>query len=76
MLGELFACQLHHPIAKEVLKASDPTHAIYFDNPAVGAFLRERLLAPGALRPWNETTRFATGAELNARAFAEDFRAQ
>jgi hypothetical protein len=35
--------------------------------------MRERVFGPGRTKPWNELTEFATGAELNAKAFAADF---
>src|SRR6185436_11592422 len=33
MLGQLFACQLHAAISREVLKNNDPANAIYTRNP-------------------------------------------
>jgi peptidyl-dipeptidase A len=72
MMGELFASQLHHTIAERVLKA-DPDKAVYVGRPEVGEYLKRHVLAPGASIPWTELTRSATGAELNARAFAADF---
>jgi Zn-dependent M32 family carboxypeptidase len=38
--------------------------------------MTKRVFAPGKTLPWNELTRFATGEELNPKAFAEDFRGQ
>jgi peptidyl-dipeptidase A len=73
MMGELFACQLHHAMARELWSASDPTHTIYFDDPAVGKFLIDRVFSQGAMLPWNSLTQYATGEPLNARAFAADF---
>jgi peptidyl-dipeptidase A len=72
MMGELFASQVHHTIAREVLKTA-PDKALYNENKAVGQFMRERVFGPGRTKPWNELTEFATGAELNAKAFAADF---
>jgi peptidyl-dipeptidase A len=71
-MGELFACQLHHTIAREVLKR-DAQGALYNGRKEVGDFLRKKVFASGRSLPWNELTRFSTGAELNAKAFAEDF---
>ena len=73
MLGELFACQLHATVAKDVLKAPDPRRAVYFDNKEVGQFLRKRVFDLGATKPWYELTREATGADLTAQAFANEF---
>jgi peptidyl-dipeptidase A len=73
MLGQLFACQVHRTVAREVLDAEDWSTAYYTDNPAVGRFMRERVFAPGRSLSWNELTRHATGEPLNAQAFAEEF---
>jgi len=72
MLGRLFASQLHHAIAREVLHAT-PSQALYVDRRDVGDFLRARVFAPGRTLRWDALTRFATGDELSARAFAADF---
>jgi peptidyl-dipeptidase A len=73
MMGELFASQLHHAIAREVYKGADPDTVVYVGNKAVGRFMRERVFAPGRTKTWNELTAFATGAELSPEAFARDF---
>jgi peptidyl-dipeptidase A len=73
MLGQLFACQVHRTIAREVLDADDWSTAFYVENPAVGQFMRERVFAPGRSLNWNELTKHATGEPLQAEAFAEEF---
>lgn len=72
LLGQLFASQVHHAIAREVLKAP-PAGALYNGRKDVGEFLRKKVFAPGRSLSWNELTRFATGEELNPKAFAADF---
>jgi peptidyl-dipeptidase A len=74
MMGELFAAQVHHTIAREVLGGVDPGKASYVGKPAVGRFMTDRVFAPGRTLRWDALTRFATGADLNPRAFAADFR--
>ncbi|MER3415714.1 MAG: peptidase M3 [Gemmataceae bacterium] len=74
MMGEMFASQLHHTIARQVLKTT-PDKAIYVGHPEVGAFMKQRVFGPGRTLSWNELTRFATGEELTSRAFAQDFAA-
>jgi peptidyl-dipeptidase A len=74
MMGELFAAQLHHAIARDVLAGADPAKAVYVGNKAVGQYLIQRVFAPGRTLDWNGLTRHATGAELSPRAFSEDFR--
>jgi peptidyl-dipeptidase A len=73
MLGQLFACQVHRTIAREVLHADDVTGAFYTKIPAVGKFMRERVFAPGRSLNWNDLTRHATGEPLGAEAFAAEF---
>jgi peptidyl-dipeptidase A len=72
LLGELFACQVHAAIAREVLQSKDPANAIYTRDPRVGQFMKTKVFSQGRLKPWNELTRFATGEELNAKSFAAE----
>jgi len=76
MMGELFASQLHHAIAREVYKGADPSTVTYVGNRAVGEFMQKRVFDPGKTLPWNELMRHATGAPLSAEAFAKEFRAK
>ena len=73
MMGELFASQVHHTIARKVYKGADPRSVVYVGNKEVGAFMRQNVFEPGATMTWNELTRHATGADLNPEAFAKDF---
>jgi peptidyl-dipeptidase A len=73
LLGQLFACQVHRAIARDVLHADDWPRAYYVKNPEVGRFMRERVFAPGRSLNWNDLTRHATGEPLKAEAFAEEF---
>jgi peptidyl-dipeptidase A len=73
LLGELFACQLHAAIARDVLQAKDAANAIYTRDPRVGRFMKSKVFSQGALQSWNNLTRYATGEELNAKAFAAEF---
>jgi len=43
MMGELFASQMHHAIAKQVLKGIDPARAVYVGNRGVGKFMCDRV---------------------------------
>ena len=74
MMGELFACQLHSSMVQELQISNDPTDAFYTNNPAVGEFMIRKVFAPGLTLPWNELTQYATGEELNAKAFAAEFQ--
>ena len=73
MMGELFACQLHAAIARDLFPGDAPAAVIYTKSPAVGKFMTERVFSQGKRLPWNELTRHATGEPLNAKAFAAEF---
>jgi peptidyl-dipeptidase A len=73
LMGQLFASQVHETLSRDVLHA-DPAAALYDGRPEVGKYLQEKVFAPGRSLPWNELTRFATGAELNAKAFAAELK--
>ena len=75
MLGELFASQVHHALIDAILPGTNPAGAIYVGNKKAGEFMRDRVYSPGLTLDWNELTRYATGEELNAKAFAEDIKA-
>jgi peptidyl-dipeptidase A len=75
MMGQLFACQVHATIAREVLRAKDVPNAFYTDNKNVGEYMKTRIFAPGATLSWNELTKYATGEDLKAKAFAAEFSA-
>jgi peptidyl-dipeptidase A len=73
MLGQLFACQVHRAICREVLKTDDVPNAYYITGPEIGKFMIDRVFAPGRSLPWNELTKHATGEPLKAEAFAAEF---
>jgi peptidyl-dipeptidase A len=74
MMGELFASQVHHAIARDVYKDADPDTVIYVGNKEVGAFMKKRVFDPARTLSWNELTKHATGDTLNPKAFAADFK--
>jgi peptidyl-dipeptidase A len=76
MMGGLFASQVHHAIAREVMHGAEPNTVVYVGNKEVGAFMKKRVFEPGKTKPWNELTKYATGSGLNAQAFAADFKAK
>jgi peptidyl-dipeptidase A len=75
MMGQLFASQVHHTIAREVFHGANPQTVLYNDNPRVGEFLNQKVFGPGRLYDWDGLTKFATGERLNPKAFAADFSA-
>jgi peptidyl-dipeptidase A len=74
MMGELFAAQVHHAIVKQVLGGGDPARAIYVGNRAAGQFMKDRVFGPGAILPWDDLTRKATGEPLSPKALAEELK--
>lgn len=72
MMGQLFASQVHHALAKEVFN-TDPKATLYIGEKKVGEFMKKKVFEPGRAKNWKDLTKFATGAELNPRAFAKDF---
>ena len=76
MMGELFASQVHHAIARDVYRNVDPNTVVYAGNQAVGEFMKKRVFEPGRTLDWNELTKHATGETLNPKAFAADFKGQ
>src|SRR5579884_349509 len=72
MMGELFASQVHHALARR-LGVRDAAGFAYVGRKEVGAFLKENVFAPGARYSWNELTKLATGEPLQANDYAQDF---
>lgn len=73
LMGELFAAQVKSQIAQDVLGGADPLLASFIGQPDVGAYLRQRIFAPGDLYFWDELTRRATGEPLTAKFFAQEY---
>lgn len=72
MMGQLFASQVHHALAKDVYNAG-PRTVTYIGEKKVGEFMKKKVFEPGRTRDWKGLTKFATGEDLNPRAFAKDF---
>jgi peptidyl-dipeptidase A len=73
MLGELLASQLHHHIVGKILKLESDENLSYIDRRELGDFLREKVFEAGAVYHWNEMIKRATGEELTAKYFVEQF---
>jgi peptidyl-dipeptidase A len=72
-LGELLASQLNHYIVVNILKQKDINGASYFNSKEVGQYLIEKVFKPGCKYSWNEMIKRATGEELTAKYYAEQF---
>ena len=68
LLGELMASQISAHARRGVPEARSIA-----GEPRVGAFLRERIFAPGASLDWNRLLVHATGEELTPRYFVDEF---
>jgi peptidyl-dipeptidase A len=68
LLGELMASQVSAHARRAV-----PEGRSIAGHPEVGAFLREKIFAPGATLDWNQLLVHATGEELSPRYFVDDF---
>ncbi len=74
MLGELFASQVHHSIAKELYPGKKTSEVIYEGNLKVGDFMRNKIFSSGKSLPWNDLVKYATGKSLSAESFSKDFK--
>ncbi len=73
MLGELLASQLHHHIIHKILRLESDENLSYIGRRELGEFLSENVFEAGAVYHWNEMIRRATGEELTAKYFVEQF---
>lgn len=76
MMGQLFASQVHHAIARDLYNNANPQSVLYIGDKRVGEFMKAKVFEPGRQFSWNDLTKHATGAGLNAQAFAKDFQGQ
>lgn len=76
MMGQLFASQVHHAIAREVYNNANPQTVLYIGDKRVGDFMKTKVFEPGRKLSWNDLTKYATGEGLNAKSFAKDFQGQ
>jgi peptidyl-dipeptidase A len=76
MMGQLFASQVHHTIARELYDNAAPRSVIYIGDKKVGDFMKTKVFEPGRSLDWKGLTKHATGEDLNPKAFAKDFQAR
>jgi len=68
LMGEMLASQLLAAMDRDVLHG-----APMVGRPEVGAWMTERVFAPGARSHWSELVQDATGEELTPRWFVEEY---
>ncbi len=73
MLGEMLASQLHNHITHEVLRLEPDEQVSYVGQRRAGHFLRKKVFEAGALYPWNEMIKRATGEPLTPKYFVAEF---
>jgi Zn-dependent M32 family carboxypeptidase len=73
MLGELLASQLQACINVNVLHTGETDVVSMSNNKAIGTWLLDNVFKPGAKYKWNDMIRRATGEELTARYYADQF---
>jgi peptidyl-dipeptidase A len=73
LLGELLASQLYYYISTNVLKAQDVNNQSFANRPEVGAYMKEKVFAPGSRYYWNDMIEKATGEKLTAKYYAKQF---
>lgn len=71
LMGELFACQVHSHIARNVVKVAGPHQTSFYGSKDAGRYMLDKIFAPGNLYSWNELTTFATGEPLTPKYFVE-----
>lgn len=69
MMGELFAAQLRAVLSKTTNGSNGKPYFLMKD---LGAFLREKVFAPGMTLPWPPFIEKATGEPLTAKYFAAE----
>lgn len=72
LLGEIMASQLQAHLLGKVLGGGAGAWSRYVSDPAVGAYLRERVYAGGRTRDWRDTLIGATGSTLDPAAFVDE----
>ncbi len=73
MLGELLASQLYAYITTKVVKSDNVKNESFVGRSDVGEYLKNLFFSYGALYPWNELIVKATGEELTAKYYAQQF---
>lgn len=70
LLGRLYAAQLNHYMAGEIIK-TEKTDPSYANKKEIGEFLIKEVFNPGALYNWKELIKRSTKEDLNPRYFSK-----
>jgi peptidyl-dipeptidase A len=74
MLGELFAAQLRHALARQMRRRGPAATLDANGKRAFGEFLKTRVFRPGSRMIWPEFVRSVTGEDLTSLYFADEVR--
>jgi peptidyl-dipeptidase A len=75
LMGEMMASQMLAAMARDLYDGQHFTEIDSSDNPEVGAWLVERIFAPGASVHWSQLIEDATGEALTPAYFVEEYLA-
>jgi peptidyl-dipeptidase A len=73
LLGELFASQVNHHMAKTIPAMKTDKGVSYVGKKDVGAYLQKNIFEPGAVYHYNEMMKKATGEPMDPKYFVDDF---
>lgn len=73
LMGDLFASQVHHHIAKNIVRAKDANATCFHGNVPAGDYMKQAIFAPGNRFSWNELTKKATGEALTPKYFVRQY---
>ncbi len=73
ILGEILASQLYYYISEKVLNDNFPDDVSFANQKDVGEYLKNLFFSYGAVYPWNELVKKATGEELTPKYYAKQF---
>ncbi len=73
LMGEMMASQVLARIASQLYEGAPVSSIQLAGQPAVGAYMKERIFAPGASLHWNQLILQATGEELTPRHFVAEY---
>ena len=73
LLGELFASQVNHYMAKTIPAVKTDKGISYVGKKEVGTYMRKNIFEPSAVYHYNEMLKKATGEPLTPKYFADDF---
>jgi len=76
LMGEMMASQLLAAMARDLYAGQPFTEIDTCGNPAVGAWLGERIFAPGESVHWSTLVEQATGEPLTPKYFVEQYLGQ